>query len=202
MFGMKGNLHLGLAEQIRLLLNDNEIPFEDHRIPKTEWEKFKPQFHFGQVPCLFEDGHQIVQTGAIMRHLARKFNLYGTNENEATFADMFYEGIRDLHNKYTKMIYLAYETEKDSFIETILPEELAKFEKLLKTHGNGNGFILGDKICFSDYALFEELDIMEILDSNSLNNFPHLKAYHQRMHDRPNIKVFDDMDFLVKVLKK
>lgn len=41
---MKGNLHLGLAEQIRLLLNDNEIPFEDHRIPKTEWEKFKPQF--------------------------------------------------------------------------------------------------------------------------------------------------------------
>lgn len=44
MFGMKGNLHLGLAEQIRLLLNDNEIPFEDHRIPKTEWEKFKPQF--------------------------------------------------------------------------------------------------------------------------------------------------------------
>lgn len=58
------------------------------------------------------------------------------------------------------------------------------------------------KICFPDYALFEELDIMEILDSNSLNNFPHLKAYHQRMHDRPNIKVFDDMDFLVKVLKK
>ncbi|KHN84703.1 Glutathione S-transferase 2 [Toxocara canis] len=181
----------GLAEPIRLLLTDQSIPFEDSRIAdKNEWQTMKHQFQFGQVPCLHDDDEQIVQSGAILRHLARKHNLNGANEKETTYADMFYEGIRDLHNKYTRMIYFEYETEKDNFIKDVLPVELAKFEKLLQTRGGGTGFVLGDKICFADYVLFEELDIMQILDAHALDKFPTLKAYHQRVHDRPLIKAY------------
>ncbi|MFH4977123.1 hypothetical protein AB6A40_003832 [Gnathostoma spinigerum] len=180
----------GLAEPIRMLLVDQGISFEDNRLSYDEWPKVKPTMQFGQVPCLHEDGTQIVQSGAILRHLARKHNLNGSNEAETTYADMFYEGIRDLHTKYAKMIYQAYETEKDKFIKETLPVELEKFEKLIKTHDSGKHYILGDKICFADYVLFEELDIMIILVSTALDHFPTLKAYHQRFMERPNIKAY------------
>jgi glutathione S-transferase len=39
---------------------------------------------FGQVPLLEIDGLNLVQTGAIVRYLARKYNLYGNNDKEAT----------------------------------------------------------------------------------------------------------------------
>uniref|UniRef100_A0A915PMA9 Glutathione S-transferase n=1 Tax=Setaria digitata TaxID=48799 RepID=A0A915PMA9_9BILA len=190
---------LGLAEPIRLLLVDQDIKFTDDRINKDDWPALKPQFQFEQVPCLYDDDKQIVQSGAIMRHLARKHNLNGGDEFETTYADMFYEGIRDLHTKYTKMIYLAYETEKDSYITDILPVELAKFEKLLATRGDGKNFILGDKISFADFAFFEELDIQQILDPHCLDKFPLLKAYYQRMADRPKLKAYCQQRSAAKV---
>ncbi|VDK60329.1 unnamed protein product [Anisakis simplex] len=181
----------GLAEPIRLLFTDQNIVFDDALIKDRDaWPAMKAQFQFGQVPCLHDDDEQIVQSGAIIRHIARKHNLYGANENEMTYADMFYEGIRDLHSKYTTMIYTAYETQKDKFIKETLPVELAKFDKLLQTRGGGSAYILGDKICFVDYAFFEEIDIMIILDPHALDKFPTIKAYHQRMHDRPRIKAY------------
>ncbi|VDN34708.1 unnamed protein product [Gongylonema pulchrum] len=179
----------GLGEPIRLLLADQGIQFEDDRFNTDDWPSLKPQFQFGQVPCLVDDGEQIVQSGAILRHLARKHDLYGSNELDATYADMFYEGVRDLHQKYVKMIYQAYETEKEPFIKNILPEELTKLEKLLATRDGGKMFILGDKISFADYVLFEELDILLILDPHCLDKFPLLKEYHSRMAERPNLKV-------------
>ncbi len=38
--------------------------------------------------------------------------------------------------------------------------------------------------------LFEELDIMRILDAHLLDAHPKLKAYHQRMHDRASLKEY------------
>uniref|UniRef100_A0A158R568 Glutathione S-transferase n=1 Tax=Syphacia muris TaxID=451379 RepID=A0A158R568_9BILA len=180
----------GLAEPIRLLLTDQQIPFDDHRVQKSDWAGIKSQFQFGQVPCLYDDKEQIVQSGAILRHLARKHGLTGNSEMDTTYADMFHEGVRDLHMKYTKMIYTAYEAEKDSFIKEILPVELAKLEKLLTSRNGGEGYILGDKICYADYALFEELDIMLILTKDALDNFSALKGYHKRMSERPHLKEY------------
>ncbi|VDK72107.1 unnamed protein product [Litomosoides sigmodontis] len=180
----------GLAEPIRMLFVDQDIKFTDDHINKSDWPAMKSQFQFEQVPCLYEDDLQIVQSGAILRHLARKHNLNGENELETTYIDMFYEGLRDLHIKYAKMIYLAYETEKDTYIKDVLPAELAKFERLLATRGNGRNFISGNKVSFADFVLFEELDIHQILDPHCLDKFPLLKAYHQRMGERPKLKEY------------
>uniref|UniRef100_A0A914WPB6 Glutathione S-transferase n=1 Tax=Plectus sambesii TaxID=2011161 RepID=A0A914WPB6_9BILA len=136
----------GLGEQTRLLLNDQGIPFEDFQFDRNDWPKIKPTMHFGQVPCLNDGDTQIVQSGAIMRHIARKHDLYGENDCERTYLDMFYDGLKDLRMKYAQMIYGDYETMKDGFVKNTLPEELAKFEKLLKSKKDGKGFILGDKV--------------------------------------------------------
>nr|1TU7_A Chain A, Glutathione S-transferase 2 [Onchocerca volvulus]1TU7_B Chain B, Glutathione S-transferase 2 [Onchocerca volvulus]1TU8_A Chain A, Glutathione S-transferase 2 [Onchocerca volvulus]1TU8_B Chain B, Glutathione S-transferase 2 [Onchocerca volvulus]1TU8_C Chain C, Glutathione S-transferase 2 [Onchocerca volvulus]1TU8_D Chain D, Glutathione S-transferase 2 [Onchocerca volvulus] len=189
----------GLAEPIRLFLVDQDIKFIDDRIAKDDFSSIKSQFQFGQLPCLYDGDQQIVQSGAILRHLARKYNLNGENEMETTYIDMFCEGVRDLHVKYTRMIYMAYETEKDPYIKSILPGELAKFEKLLATRGNGRNLILGDKISYADYALFEELDVHQILDPHCLDKFPLLKVFHQRMKDRPKLKEYCEKRDAAKV---
>uniref|UniRef100_A0AAF5PL58 Glutathione S-transferase n=2 Tax=Wuchereria bancrofti TaxID=6293 RepID=A0AAF5PL58_WUCBA len=124
-------------------------------------------------------------SGAILRHLARKHS------------NCF---VRNLHTKYAKMIYQAYYTEKDSYIKDILSVELAKFEKLLVTRDDEKNFILGDKISYVDFVLFEELDIHQILDPHCLDRFPLLKAYHQRMEDRPGLKEYCEQRNAAKIL--
>lgn len=75
---------LGLGEQIRLLLVDNGIIFDEKRIDDLhEWSQMKHRFvscetacdmsqAFNQLPCLQDDDVKIVQSATIMRHLARK----------------------------------------------------------------------------------------------------------------------------------
>lgn len=145
---------------------------------------------FGQVPCLLSGDEEIVQSGAIIRHLARLNGLNGSNETETTFIDMFYEGLRDLHTKYTTMIYRNYEDGKAPYIKDVLPGELARLEKLFHTYKNGEHYVIGDKESYADYVLFEELDIHLILTPNALDGVPALKKFHERFAERPNIKAY------------
>uniref|UniRef100_A0A1I7XV95 glutathione transferase n=1 Tax=Heterorhabditis bacteriophora TaxID=37862 RepID=A0A1I7XV95_HETBA len=188
----------GFGEYIRLLLTDQGVEFIDDRIEREKWPEMKSRFAFNQVPCLTENDVPIVQTGAIMRHLGRKFNLNGSTESEETFIDMFFEGVRDLRTKYSKMIYTEYEN-KDDFIKNVYPVELAKLEKLLKTHKNGEQYVAGDKVSYADYILFEELDVALILDPHSLDKFSALKAFHERWSSRPSLKNYLDRRNLQKV---
>ncbi|CAB3400942.1 unnamed protein product [Caenorhabditis bovis] len=178
----------GLAEPIRLLLTDKQIPFEDHRVSREEWAELKPKMIFGQIPCLFSGDEEIVQSGTILRHLGRVHGLNGTNESETTFIDMFHEGLRDLHTQYTRMIYTNYEAGKDEFIKETLPTFLKRIEKLFHTFKSGEQFVAGNKESYADYVLFEELDIMLILNPSALDETPALKKFHERFAARPNLK--------------
>jgi len=182
----------GLAEPIRMLMIDNGIHFTDHQVTSDEWAKIKPTMQFGQVPCLHEGDMQLVQSGAIMRHLARKHGLYGSTENEMAYADMMFDGVTDLRTKYAKLIYQEYDMpgKKDEFIKTTMPPELAKFEQLLKTHHKGQGYLLGEKICYADYALFEIIDALTVLNPHALKDYPTLEAYQHRMMERPKLREY------------
>ncbi|VDP21398.1 unnamed protein product [Soboliphyme baturini] len=191
----------GLAESIRLMLHDNEVTFVDDRISKEDWPKFKPKMQFGQMPCLYDNGVQYVQSGAIIRHLARQIGMYGSDEHEATMADMMYEGVGDIRNKYAKLIYTDYSEEnKAKFISELIPPNLESFEKLL----GGKKFVCGDKVLyqfnflfcvtFADYALFEILDCLVVLSSTILDKYPHLKAYHAAFGNRPHLKAYMNSD--------
>ena len=95
-----------------------------------------------------------------MRHLARKHGesncnvsfqwpisgLYGDSIEDATFADMVYDGLKDIHTKYCQIIYREYE-KKPEFVANQLPKELEIFERLVKMRNEGKGLLLGgDKV--------------------------------------------------------
>ncbi|CAB3402077.1 unnamed protein product [Caenorhabditis bovis] len=179
----------GIGEYIRLLFIDHGIEFVDHRIKKDDdWPKLKETMAFGQVPRLKHGDKEIFQSGAILRHLGRVYGLNGSNEDETTFIDMFFEGVKDIRfTKYARYIYYDEYTREET-INTVLPTELEKLEKLFKTYANGDHFIAGEKVSYADYALFEELDVYLTLDAHILDKFPKLKAFHERFSQRPNLK--------------
>jgi glutathione S-transferase len=47
----------------------------------------------------------MAQSNAILRHLARKFNLYGLSEAEKVQVDMMLDGVAALRTPYLKLVY-------------------------------------------------------------------------------------------------
>jgi len=165
-------------------LVDNAIAFSDERVSGDSFAKLKPALHFGQIPVLYDNGFQIPQSNTILRHLGRKYNLYGTNEQEATRLDFINDGVEDVRVAYLKIIYQQWEN-KEAFLAN-LTNTLASLEKLM----DGANYIVGNKPNYTDYSLWEVLDTLLILSSTALDGSPNLKAFHDRVAARPNIKAY------------
>ena len=92
----------GRAETIRILLNYLELSYEDvfidtHEAMETlQVQQLSP---FKQIPILHIDNHYLVQTPAIFRYLARKYNLYGNNDFEKYRCDMLIAAALDWQAK-------------------------------------------------------------------------------------------------------
>lgn len=46
------------------------------------------------------------------------------------------------------------------------------------------------QISFADYAIFEILDCLVVLNGACLDAYPALKAYHARVAERPRLKAY------------
>lgn len=177
----------GRAEAMRTLLTDQNITYEEVNAgPRENWvNNWKSKMQFGQCPCYTDDdGFQLVQSNAILAYLGRKYDLYGSDIKQAATLDMMNSAVEDIRGAYVRMIYQNYEEGKEPFIKE-LPEKLQPFENLLKPT---KGYILGEKISWVDYNLFDLLDILTILSPGCLDAFPAVKAFYERMLARPGVQ--------------
>ena len=179
----------GRANAIRYMCVDNDIAFEEENITEEEWPERKSEMIFGQMPVLFDGNTEICQTSAILRHLARKHDLYGKNDSEKVVIDMLNDQQVDHRTAYIRLIYMEYEKEKDNFIKA-LPEKLALFEKMLLRNNEGSGFFVGDKQSFADYVILDLIDNFTVLDPDCLHSFPLLKEFRARMLSRERLAKF------------
>ena len=60
---------------------------------------------FGQLPYIVDGDLELPQTGAIMRYLARKHDLYGKDDTERAKIDMVFEAFMDLFFSWALMLY-------------------------------------------------------------------------------------------------
>ncbi|KAL1230841.1 Glutathione S-transferase [Trichinella pseudospiralis] len=135
------------------------------------------------LPCIFIGTKTICQCGAIMRHLARQFDLYGTSE-DMSYVDEVFESICNLQKKYKRFIIDDQsERSRNFFLQNILPLELGTFEALLM----GKSYFLNEKISFVDYTMFEMLRLLLALSQNYLRMYPALLNFYMNMWNRPNI---------------
>lgn len=187
----------GRGEAIRLICADNGVQLEEESLTWETWPAMKPKTIFGQLPVLIDGDLELAQSYAIIRHFARKLGLYGSNDTEATLIDMINDGQEDLRIKYIRMIYDNYENGKAAYIQE-LPVYLAPLEKLLKKNHDGQGFFVGEKISFADYTIYDLLEAQVTLEPSSLDAFPALKSFRERIAARPGIQQYHQTEGFLK----
>lgn len=193
----------GVAEKIRLLLAESGTEYEDIdlggydvqakvKTPPFEELKREGKLAFDKVPLWEEpDGFRVVQSLAILRHVARTRGLYGANEREAASCDMIIEGVEEVTARARSLTSLSPEALSEQLpiiMGEELPQWLSHFERLLGRNGGGEGFFVGTKASVADTSVFGFLEmlvdngLLEVLDS-----YPRLRAFFDRMKQRPNL---------------
>lgn len=135
----------------------------------------------------------MVQSSAIQRYLARKYDLYGRDTKEAALCDMVSEGLKDFTGK---LMPYPFQTNKDEFVKSTLVPAIPRYmdacEGLLKRNNDGEnkGFILGDRISYPDLFLLEILEYIHEIVPQELTKYPLLSGFRERMRERPSMKRF------------
>ncbi|XP_032666452.1 glutathione S-transferase-like [Odontomachus brunneus] len=181
----------GLAEAIRYLFHYGGVKFEDIRLTFDDWPKYKAEMPMGQVPVLEIDGKKYNQSRAISRYLAKKFNLYGSNEIEALEIDATIDSMEDMRQALG-----IYYWEKDAAIKEKFkqiafekyPVCLSKFEEQVKKNG---GYFVGKKLSWADIQYAAYVDMLCAFTAKDINkDYPELKKLVEKVNALPNIKAY------------
>ncbi|GFY59207.1 glutathione S-transferase Mu 1 [Trichonephila inaurata madagascariensis] len=178
----------GLAEPIRYLLHYKKVDFEDKRyaFDKDGWQKdkFALGLDFPNLPYYMEGDVKLTQSTAIIRYLARKHGLDGTNDQHKLKVSLAEQQIVDLRWSLIRIaISSDFETAKAEFIKTI-PNQMKLWEKFL----GDSKFLTGDDITYVDFMAYDTFDFFRLFHASSLEDFPTLKAYQERIKSLPELQ--------------
>jgi len=193
----------GRAELPRWMLHHAKAPFEDYRIPMSEWATLKKNYPTEQLPILdyvdpkTKKTSHIVQSSSIVRAVAGFTGLAGHTPSDAIEADQAYECLRDIYELFCQTL-----TEKDAKIKEektkklktdVMPRMLGFLEKkLLENHGkclSGKSFTYGDfavavfvdghhsRANPEDVQSFDKTYPTLVHLANTIKETPEIKAY-------------------------
>ena len=201
----------GLGQPIRFLLVFVEVPFVEVRYglmpdgspvedEDRDWrcEKNNLRLPFPNLPYLIDSsgptGVRLTQSNAIMRYLARRFNLYGDSDTERNAIDVLQDEAYDFRNWITKTAYTLGEAYQAAFAEfeaTAVPRYLDGFERYLDERGSHTHFV-GERVCLVDFILYELLWQTSLMVPGSINesNHPCLLAFISAFAKLPPISAY------------
>lgn len=181
----------GRAERIRLLLEEVGVEYDDLQITATQWQELKPKMPFSQLPAFREGDVELVQSHAILRHLARIHDLCGEDEAQRVRCDIAAEAIRDADEQLGSVIWRPdFEEQREVYVESELPQHLDPLDRFLGANSTGSPFWAGASLTFADIAAFDYLENLEALFPGSLSATEHLAAFRQRFAERPKIAAY------------
>ncbi|XP_054721906.1 glutathione S-transferase Mu 1-like [Uloborus diversus] len=179
----------GLAEPIRYLLHYKGVDFEDKRyLNYDDWQndKFSLNLDFPNLPYYIDDKVKLTQSTAILRYLARKFELTGKTEEEKVRAELAEQQIVDFRTSMIRTCYNPeYEKIKPEFVQNV-PAQLKLFSAFL---GDGK-FLAGDEVTYVDFMAYDTFDFYRLLIPSVLNDFPNLKEYCDRFEKLPELQQY------------
>jgi glutathione S-transferase len=147
------------------------------------------------MPIYYEaDGSILCQSRAIMRHIGRKYNMYGETEAEKVLIDTVIDACGDLFRAYFTVLF----THKME--EPHLTEFRTKADGFMKVYESylvksKSGFIAGtSNISIADIELFDQLDTLLRSSPALIDNYEHLKAWNAKIRARPRIAEYMDAE--------
>eukprot|EP00628_Pelagophyceae_sp_CCMP2097_P004211 CAMPEP_0184103222 /NCGR_PEP_ID=MMETSP0974-20121125/13741_1 /TAXON_ID=483370 /ORGANISM="non described non described, Strain CCMP2097" /LENGTH=247 /DNA_ID=CAMNT_0026406183 /DNA_START=106 /DNA_END=849 /DNA_ORIENTATION=+ len=204
----------GLCESIRFMLAFTGEAYEEavpgfegvtHLSQPEHLKSMRDQglLLFGQVPLLRIDGLNLVQSKAIIRYLAEKHCVCGSNPALKARADMLAEGIDDLRTSMGR----AFEFNFGAYAQTAEQKQrtadacdkyLPCFERAL-AHDAGP-YLVENSPVFVDVLLFDTMDqLLTAGHAEAFAAFPCLQAHRAGMLDAstphgPRLQAFLDSD--------
>ena len=197
----------GRCEGIRLMLAATGIEYAEavpgfpgvtHLSEPEHFESLREagDLLFGSVPLLVIDGMKLVQSGAIIRYLARKGGIAGRDEREQVFVDMVAETIGDLKTS----IGLAFEFHLNGFEPTDAARAqaqaaaarfLPRLERVLAERAQPGkpAFFLGDTRSYADILLLEPLETLCDI-GESIASYPTIARLHAELRADPKISAW------------
>ncbi len=191
----------GRAELIRLLLADAGVEHDEIAVGSWSPTDLPPAFvalrasgklAYGALPLWEEpDGFHLVQSDAILRHLARTHDRYGANPREAARCDELLAGVEDVRAELRKLVVTpapARPALREKLHASILPRWLGVLEQRLAANGGGGGFVVGTEPSVADVVLWH---LLEVLHDNgmesALADCRSLVRFYARFGERPGI---------------
>ncbi len=179
------------VEPIRVMLEELAIPYEDQRVSFEAWVKMKSGTPFGALPSLREGDTEIYQSHAIIRHLARVYDLYGSTEAERVRCDMIEEAISDLSELVGKAPWRKnFADERAEYVANELVPALDRLEQFLKANQDPGGFWVGSSLTFVDLIAFAVLDVTGAMFPEALEQCPALGDFCSQIAGRPRIAAY------------
>jgi glutathione S-transferase len=186
----------GRAEQIRLMFTLQSVPFTDN--PATNWGEIKPTTPFGRLPILTErsdDGEFVLaESGAIMRHLGRRFEMVGSSPREHALCDALTDFIADERTKSISVAYAAVIGTTEEAIAAFwkqLPQALGYLERLAQRNSDPTaGWLVTNALTFADVGAFDYLDGLEGLEPGVLKDYPGLQSFVARFRALPAVSAY------------
>ncbi|XP_068926700.1 glutathione S-transferase-like isoform X1 [Petaurus breviceps papuanus] len=184
----------GRMESVRWLLAAAGVEYEEVLFKTAE--EFQNLIKGGklmyeQVPMVEIDGMKMVQTRAILRYIAAKYNLYGKDLKEQLLIDMYVEGMRDLYDMIM-LLPLALPEDQEKNLGIIAERATQRFfpvyEKALKDPGKN--YLVGNQLSWADVHLLELILMVEECKSGVLSAFPKLQEFKARVSKIPRIQKF------------
>lgn len=145
------------------------------------------------MPYLTLDGFKLPQSIAIARFLAKKFNLYGSDDLEQAKTDAVVDTVSDLQNDFYKRVFSAdtKDEERDAVqrayvAENAAVQHLEKIEKLITLWGS-NGHSVGSSLKWSDLAIWDFTFTLIGIDANILAEYPGILAVNKSVESNPKV---------------
>ncbi|KAK9857206.1 hypothetical protein WJX84_008036 [Apatococcus fuscideae] len=116
------------AEPLKVALSLKNVQYDYQVVP---WESIKnfEEYPFGQAPRYKDDTIDMVQSNAILRHIGRKYGLYGQGLEQQAEIDMIVDGVDDLTVKTYKPTLIDKSEESQSAYWATHGEPSSKKEK-------------------------------------------------------------------------
>lgn len=194
----------GFAAPIRYLLAYKEVEFEDKLydfgpppdFDRSEWleEKFDLELDFPNLPYLIDGDVKMSQSTAILRYLARKFDLVGSTDGEQLRVELAEQQFNDIRTQWCRLCYNPKFAElRDGYVASI-PSILMDVSEFL---GN-RPFFAGSKLTYVDFVAYEMLARLLVFNKQSFASFGKLKDFIDRIESLPTLKAYLESDECLK----
>ncbi len=153
---------------------------------------------FPNLPFLLEEQEdgattlRLTQSTTILRHVGRKYGLYGVTLEEQARCDLVLDTAYDFKSV---LVSTAYSRNRMEMIEDLatksIPHYFGQFEALLmRAHNKSKWFASATNLTIADFFVFEMIDQSRIMVPTALDAYPLLSAFIARFLALPPVQAY------------